>query len=360
MSPTASVQVDPRGLSAFAQASFEATGMSPRDAAAASQVLVRTTLRGVDSHGIAYLHAYIAQLEAGGADPRAELQILRQTPSTALLDADGGNGLAMMSQATQLALEKARLSASATVLVRNSNHFGAAGHYALVCAEAGMIALVLGNSNPIMQVPGARTRSIGNGATAYGIPVPDGPPIVLDIALSVVAGGKVRMAQRRGESVPPGWIVDAQGNPTQDPADFLDRGGALLPVGAHKGYGLTVLGEILAGVLAGASTGPEVISWLKSPTLPARIGHYIYVLDPEAFMAAGEFQARLASYRDGIQGAPRADGVERIYLPGEIEHDKEQNSSRVLELESVVWDGLTSLAQRLGLGATLDAALASS
>lgn len=354
---TSNVVVDPTKLTGFAEAALTAVGLTPLDARAAAEVLVRTTTRGVESHGIAYLHVYVGQLEAGGADPHAQFRVIRETPSTALVDAGSGNGLAMMCRATELAISKARTSATATVLVRNSNHFGAAGHYALMCAEAGLIGLIHSNGNLVMQVPGARTRSIGNGVTAYGIPVREGASIVLDIALSLVAGGKVRMAQRRGEQVPLGWIVGPDGHPSQDPADLLERGGALLPIAAHKGYGLTVFGEVMAGVLSGAKLGADVSSWLKSPGRAAGVGHHLYVLDPEAFMTREEFDGRLDSFAAAIRGAPLADGSTRIYLPGEIEHEKEGLAhEQGLLLEPVVWQGLCTLAERLDLKAQLESA----
>lgn len=356
MARAGDVVVGVDALTGFAQAALETTGMPAGEALSAAEALVRTSARGVQTHGVAYLHAYVRQLEEGGANPRAELTTVRETAATALVDGNGGNGLVTAAKATRLAMAKARSAGMATVVVRNSNHFGAAGHYALTCAEAGFVGLVTSTGNTVMAVTGSRARSIGNGVTAYGVPAGPGVPVVLDIALSVVAGGKVRMAQRRGERVPSGWILAPDGSPSTDPADLLDRGGALLPVGGHKGYGLTVFGEVMSGVLSGALLGRQVASWLKEPSVPVRLGHMVTAWDVEAFMPRDEFYTRLEGFRDEIHASPLAPGHERIYLPGEPEHECEQRSRRSgLVLEATEWQYLSDLADRLALSPQLEA-----
>lgn len=343
------VYADLTGLTEFATAALCSTGVSEADARIGADVLVRTAARGGDTHGIAYLHAYIDQLHRGGAQPTAVLSTVREFSATLVLDANRGNGLIAMAKATRLAIDRAAEAGCASVLVRGSNHFGAAGHYALMAAESGCIGVVTSNSNPVMAVTGSSARSIGNGVSAYGIPTPSGAPIVLDIALSVVAGGKLRMAQRRGETIEPGLLLAPDGAPSTDPADLM-KGGALLPVGGHKGYGLAVFGEVMGGVLSGASWGASVPSWLSRPDTPADIGHMITVYHVEAFLPRADFERRIDEFRTEIRGARRADGVQRIYLPGEIEHDLEQeNRRRGLALEPAVWSVLRELADRLGL-----------
>ena len=344
------VTVDAIGLETFTRTVLESIGLSAGDAEAAADVLVRTTLRGIESHGIWFLNRYVRQLQAGGADPSAGLTTVEDRGAHLTLDGNAGHGPAIASWATRLAIERSRSHGIAAVSVRNANHFAAAGHYALMCAEAGCVGLALSNTPPIMAVSGSRSRSIGNNPLGFGAPRTDGPPVVLDIAMSKVAGGKVRMAVETGDPVPPGWIIDPDGNPSTDPADFFVHRGSLLPFADHKGYGLALMIETLVAVLSGAGVAKGVGNWLYAPETPADVGYFLLAMDP-----APGFADRMRDLCDEITSAPRAPGVERILVPGEPEHELEQRAcADGMRLRAEVWTALSELADELDLRTELE------
>lgn len=349
------VTVDADGLEQFTRAALEAAGADPASAAAGAQVLTRTSLRGVDSHGVWFLERYVRQLREGGALPRPEPTAVADRGALLVLDGEGGLGLATAHRATTMGIARARQHGMATIAVRNGNHFGAAGHYALMCAEAGCIGLMMSNTPPIMAATGARTRSVGNSPLGFGAPRTQGPPLVLDIAMSRVAGGKIRMALARGEAVPEGWILDPDGNPTTDPADFLVHRGALLPMEQHKGYGLSLMVETLAGALSGAALLSHVGNWLYTPETPSGTGFFLMVIDVGADSAVAGFDERMRGLCDEVVSAPLAPGADRILIPGELEHEREQRArASGLELRNEIWTALAQVADDLGLGQALE------
>lgn len=350
-SPAASVVVEAAALTEFTSAALRAVGLGAAPAAAGADVLVRTTMRGVESHGVSYLHQYVKQLQSGGANPHAQPRTLVDRGAVAVVDADAGLGPSVAAAVTTATIERARAHGIAMTSVRNANHFGAAGHYGLMCAEAGCIGLVMSNTPPIMAVTGSSTRSIGNSPLSFGAPRTGAPPFVLDIAMSKVAGGKIRMAIQNGEQVPLGWILDPQGNPTTVPEDFLVRRGALVPMERHKGYGLSLMVETLAGALSGAAMLGGVSNWIYNPETPSDTGYFMFVIDVGAAGAFGDFSDRLRALCEQITAAPKAPGVDRILIPGELEHELEQRAlSSGVPLRVEVWDKLAAIAAGVGVG----------
>ena len=348
------VEVD--GLISFTKAALRAVGLSEDDALAGADVLVRTSLRGVESHGVSYLHQYIAQLQAGGANPAAEPRVLVDGGAVAVVDADAGLGPSTAAQITGATIERARVHGIAMTSVRNANHFGAAGHYGLMCAEADCVGLVMSNTPPIMAATGARTRSIGNSPLSFGAPRQGASPFVLDIAMSKVAGGKIRMAIQNGEQVPLGWILDPEGNATTDPEDFLVHRGALLPMENHKGYGLSLMVEALSGALSGAAMLGGVANWIYNPEKPSDTGYFLFVIDVSATSAFGEFPRRMHALCDEIAASPRAPGIDRILIPGELEHELETSAhAEGFGLRSEIWAKLSDVAGTLGIAPALEA-----
>lgn len=344
------VVVDVSGLTEFTAASLRAVGLSNSAAAAGADVLVRTSMRGVESHGVSYLHQYVKQLQSGGANPQARITADTDCGALAVLDADAGLGPSVAAVITEQTITRARTHGIAMTSVRNANHFGAAGHYGLMCAEANCIGLVMSNTPPIMAVTGSRSRSIGNSPLSFGAPRTGAPPFVLDIAMSRVAGGKIRMAIQNGEQVPLGWILDPEGNPTTVPEDFLVRRGALLPMENHKGYGLSLMVETLSGALSGAAMLSGVRNWIYDPQTPSDTGYFLFVVDVGADGAFPGFSERMGALCDEITASPRAPGVDRILIPGEIEHELETRAqAEGLLLRQEVWSKLGAVADDLAL-----------
>jgi LDH2 family malate/lactate/ureidoglycolate dehydrogenase len=338
----------PHGLRAFVRAAFRAAGAVEADAADAAEVLVRTDERGIHSHGTQTLPIHLENLDRGGTRSPVEIETIRETAVTAVLDGRGGIGLVVARRANAVALKKARDHGVGIVLVRGSNHFGAAGFYALESAEAGYIGLATSNASPIMTAAGARTKTISNAPFAYAVPT-GGDPLALDIAMSATAGMKVRMAAAAGEPIPLGWILDKAGNPTTDPGDY-GRGGSLLPMAGHKGYGLAVLTETLAGALSGAGMLSGIVPWLIETGTPTNAGHAFIVLDIEAFMPREEFAARIDGMLAELRSAPPAPGVASVITPGQLEAQSERRAlADGLALPPGVTERLRTVARERGL-----------
>ena len=351
------VRVDVERLTDFGAAVLRAAGLTDEDARTVVRMLVGADVRGVHTHGIRYLPIYLPLLRGGAIRPDARPRVIRETAGSAVIDADAGMGPVAADLAARTAIQKARDNGfGATVLIRNSNHFGANGSYALLCAEAGMIGIVMSNSVPVMGAPGAAGKVISNSPVAYAIPAGRGrPPILLDIALSMTAASRILMAAARGTQMDEPVIVQADGTLTRDPAAYL-AGGALAPLGAHKGYGLAVLVETLAGVLSGAGILGEVLQYRFHPSTPSNTGHAIIAINPEAFMEREEFEARIGRLADEIHAAPPIPGA-RPLLPGEPEAAHAADTERHgLELDAVTWSELEAVARELSLEAALDAA----
>jgi LDH2 family malate/lactate/ureidoglycolate dehydrogenase len=259
------------------------------------------------------------------------------------------------------AIAKARALGIAYVGVRDSCHFGAAGYYAAMAAERGMIGLAMANDHPSMAVPGAKGRALGNNPFAFAAPLggPGDQLLMLDIALSTVAGGKVMAAHFLGKPIPGDWLLDPAGRPTTDPADFL-AGGALTPMAGHKGYGFGVLVETLSAALTGAASLARVASWIQhDPATPTGHGAAFIAIDIAALCGERDFAGRMAAIAADLRNAPRAPGVERIWLPGEMEWERRQRALREgIVLPADVVAAARGLAAELGID--LDRHLASS
>jgi len=345
-----SVRVPVEFLRGLTRAAFTTAGLDEESAAIVEEVLVRTSLRGVASHGLHAVPQYRRQLLEGGAKADAPLSVEAERGGVIRVDAHAALGPLAASQATELAIARARAHGVAIVSVRNANHFGAAGHYALQGAEAGCIAMVAANTPPIMAVTGSRARTIGNSPLGFGAPRTGGVPFVLDIAMSRVAGGKVRLALQRGAQVPFGWILDPDGEPTTEPADFLERRGALVPMEDHKGYGLSLMVETLAGALSGAAMLHGVGNWLYTPETPSDTGYFLMLIDASPDSLYDGVQARIGELCERISAAPLAPGAERILIPGELEAEHEMRALEGgLELPESAWAPLRALAVEIGL-----------
>ena len=302
----------------FALACLLAAGAGEEHARITAELLTRTDAFGVHSHGLKNLGGYLEKARRGALDLAAEPTTVVDGPAFALLDAHGAMGMVSGVLAMRLAVAKARATGVSVVVVRGSTHFGAAGMYALIAAEEGLIGLTASNVDPNMTIPGARGKVIGNNPIAYALPAGHHRPVVFDIALSAVASLKVVKARAQGTSIPEGWIVDGAGRPTTDPSRYPDEG-AMVPMAGHKGYGFALLVDALTGVLASAATSDQMVSWLFAMDRPNDASHVFIVIDPALFGGTPEYPERMAAFLDRIHATPLADGADEVLHPGQLE-----------------------------------------
>lgn len=346
-----SKRVTVEALHAFCVQAMLRSGLRSEDAQVTADVLVTTDTWGVYTHGSKQLRPLMQNVRAGRLDARATPEIVREGPGWALIDGHYAMPMATSCLAMRTAIAKARATGIAYAGVRHSSHFGAAGYYAVMAAQEGLLGLSMCNVDPCMTIPGARGKVLGTNPIAFAIPAGRENPVFLDIATSAVAASKVFAAAFLGKSIPDNWLVDNEGRPTTDPSRYPQEG-ALLPMAGHKGYGLALLVEVLAAVLTGAGVTQEVKSWLADDPEPTNEGHAFLAINVDAIMPLQQFGERMERLVHEIRSAPKARGSERIYLPGEMEWERRERALREgLDLPPDVIDRLAGLAQDVGLQA---------
>lgn len=314
---------DSTKLELIAAAVLERAGVSPSHAKTVAACLVHADLRGVDSHGLSRLPIYLARIETGAVSCQKTPTLIRQSGATACLDGANQLGAVAGEAALEHALGLARAYGVGIVGVCHSNHFGACSYYAQKAVEQKMILLVLSNAPKSIAPVGGIRPFFGTNPIAIGIPAGSEAPFLLDMATSVTARGKIMLAHQKGESIPADWAMDAQGEPTTDPAEALQ--GTLLPIGGAKGYGLAMFIDIMSGLLTGAAVGEHVKGLYESLDEPQNVGHLFVAIEVERFMPYEQFQAMMDSYIREVKAVPRRKGVERIWIPGEIEWNTMQH-----------------------------------
>ena len=345
-------------LLAFAEAVFRRIGCPPPDAAQAAEALLAADLRGVDSHGVARLSGYVRLWEAGRINPTPTLRITHETPSTAVVDGDGGLGLVVGPWAMDVARRKAAAVGTGWVSVRNSNHFGIAGYHAMRALPDGQIGVAMTNASPLVAPTRALKRLLGTNPIAVAIPAGEEPPFVADLATTTAANGKLEILQRKGLDAPLDWLQDAAGQPTAD-AHGVAKGGALRPLGgdtaSHKGYALGAVVDIFSAVLSGANYGPWVppfVAFLAPPPDPvgAGLGHFFGAMRVDAFRPAAEFGAAMDHWIRTFRAAPSRHPHEPVLIPGDPERAAETHRrAHGIPLLPPVEADLAALAARLGV-----------
>lgn len=335
-------------LRARCVAILEKVGM-PREAAdhvAASLVLAE--LRGVPSHGVTRMPIYVERIRRGALDPAATPVVVREAPAVAALDGRNGHGIPIGVTAMDMAIEKARAAGVGVVTVKNSNHFGMAWYFVKRAVEQGMIGVALSNADSFVAPWGAGRRYLGTNPMAIGLPAGEEVPIGLDMATSVVAHGKIKLALEAGQSIPLGWGLDPSGTPTTDPAAALE--GALLPFGEAKGSAISLIIDMLCGPLAGALTGPFIAPLFTEPDRPQGLGHLFMALDVAAFVDPATYRREVDEAIRRIHALPPAAGFDRVLVPGELELERETEARQagILLAEPTARD-LEALEQSLGL-----------
>jgi L-2-hydroxycarboxylate dehydrogenase (NAD+) len=336
-------------LTAFIARSFVATGMPKGDADAAAQMMTKADLMGQDGHGVFRLPMYIRRIRAGGLNVTPTFRRVQDRTATALIDGDNGLGHLVMKHATELAMEKAATTGIAWVGARHSNHAGPASLYAMMPLKQDMIGIYIavGSANHLPPW-GGTDMLLSTNPIAVAVPAQNRPPIVLDMATTVAAYGKVKTAAQKGQMMPEGWMIDRNGAPLTDPARAAE--GFLLPIGGPKGYGLSLIFGILAGTLNGAAFGRDVVDFNADPTTVTNTGHLILALDIKAFTDPDDFRTGVDAVWDEMKSSARLPGVDEIRLPGERLHRvTAQRKADGIPLSAALRAQLDGLAGDLGV-----------
>jgi LDH2 family malate/lactate/ureidoglycolate dehydrogenase len=337
-------------LRAWSEQVFQKVGVAKADAALLTDTLIEANFRGVDTHGVTrVLCTYVKRIQAGVMSPRTELAVVREQASTALIDCKNSIGQVGAARAMRLAIDKAAKTGVAFVAVTHSNHYGAAAYWAMMAPEHGMIGFSSTNAPATVAPTGGRTAMLGTNPFAIAIPAGQEQPMVLDLATTVVARGRVMLYAKQNKPLEPGWAFDERGVPTTDPHAALK--GLLAPIGGYKGYGISLAIDLLCGVLTGSSYGSHFPGFLADNLKdPTDVGSVFAAINVESFMDLPEFKASMDKALREMKNSERAEGVKRIYIPGEIELEtKADRLKNGIPIPEAVVQDFIALGQELGV-----------
>lgn len=346
------ILVRPEKLQTFIAELFSGAGMPPEDAAFSAQSLVETNLWGIDSHGVLRAPLYFKRLRSGAINPAPNIQVVKEAGSLEVLTGDDGMGFVVGRETMKRAIALAEQYTIGMAGAIRSNHFGAAAIYARMATAKGMIAIVMTNVIPNMVAPGGSQPITGNNPIAFGVPTFGEFPFILDISLSNVAGGKLLLASKKKEKIPMDWATDKEGRPTDDP----DRAfaGFLLPVGGHKGLGLSYFVDIMSGLITGGVFQHAMKSMYKHAEEPSLTCHQMIVINPLALLSREAMQSRMDAFTQTIKDSPMWDESREMLLPGELEHRTalaRQESG--IPLPANLVDELAALGAEMGVSTPL-------
>ena len=347
-------------LQQFTLHTFLAMGCPEADAQLATNVLLSADLRGIDSHGIARLSGYWRLYEAGRINPKPNVRVVHETPSTAVVDGDKGLGLVVAPKAMLVAIDKATNVGSGWVSVKNSNHFGIAGYHAMMALQHDMIGWAMTNASALVTPTFSKEKMLGTNPICVAIPAGEQPAFVADFATTTAANGKLEILQRKNAEAPLGWVQDDDGEATTD-ANALKKGGALLPLGgdrehgSHKGYALGSIVDIFSAVLSGASYGP----W--APPFPAYVpmpdnmpgeglGHFLGAMRIDGFRPADEFKQHMDNWITRFKNAVPSNPAQPVLVPGDPEREMEAiRATQGIPLVEAVVQDLAALSSKTGV-----------
>lgn len=309
---------------AYVKAVLEANKVSPEHASTVADCLVAADLRGVDTHGVNRIPSYVARIRQGVLEPTAEPELKEITPVVAQVDGKNGFGFVAAKLGMAKAIDMAKVFGIGMVSVKHSNHFGMSAWVVQQALDAGLMSLVFTNSSPALPVWGGKSKLMGVSPIACGAPGNE-HPFILDMAPSVAARGKIYKAKRRGEKIPQDWALDAEGRQTDDPAAALE--GVMLPMGGPKGSALAIMMDVFSGVLSGSAFAGHVTN-PYDPSRPADVGHFLVAIKPDLFMSMEEFKGRMEYLYQRVVDSDKMAGVDRIYMPGELEQLTQEERTR--------------------------------
>jgi len=348
--PSAKQSLPAAALSEFVARLFAAAGVPEPGATVVAQGLVEADLEGLASHGVMLVDMYIERLRKGSVSRNTSATIVSERNGAVVLDAGHALGHLTGTQAMTMAVEKARKYAAGIVAVRHAFHFGTGRRYALQAAEQDCIGIAMCNTRPLMPAPGGAERAVGNNPIAIAIPS-DGPiPIVLDMATSEAAMGKIRMAEKAGAAIPATWAVSADGSPTTNPAEAIT--GMLLPSGGPKGFGLSFLIDMMCGLLAQGAVGGAVQPLYGDFGVPYDCSHLFIAFDVSHFCDVAVFREQAAASATALRSGKRAAGVDRLFSPGEPEWQRHEAAGGLVQLEPALVAMLIRHADQLGVTPT--------
>lgn len=341
-------------LRTFCRRLLEVAGLPGPAADLVADSLVDADARGIGSHGVLRTRIYAERLRAGLLDPAAAPVVVSEHAGGCLVDARNAIGHVGARAGVDLAIERATQGAAAVVGVRNSNHCGTLAYFVRRATARQLVLLAASNAPPTMVFYGGRTRAVGTNPLSIGIPHPAGPPLVIDMATSATARGKIIQASQLGMAISPDWAVDVAGKPTSDPE--LALAGSVLPFAGPKGSGLAMMLDLLCGGLLAGVTGDDIGDMYDDWSRPQRVSHLFVAIDPAAFLGQAAFLALVAQFADRVHGLPAADGFNRVQLPGEVEETARARAERDgLQLADTVVRDLEALSRELGEPAALPA-----
>ena len=345
------ILVDVDGLRSAVVDLLHAAGVDTAGAEITADCLLSAELDGVSSHGIALLPLYLDKLQAGGVAPRATIDTVSDAGAFVVLDANHCLGPVSSARTTDLVLERAARHGIGYVAVRNAFHFGAAAFWTRRLAGRGVVGVAMSNTRPLMPAPGGARALVGNNPLSIAFPSTEGAPVVVDMAMSATAMGKIRLADAAGQPIPSGWATDAAGQPTTSARDAI--AGMLLPAAGPKGFGLAVAIDLLCGGLSGGAVGPAVKPLYGDPARRYECAHAFLAIDPRVAEAAGGIAQAADAFAHRIREADRAAGVDRLFAPGDIERANRASRERSLPLPSALAQQIETRLQALEPGRSL-------
>lgn len=345
-----SIRIAPEELQKFLTQVFAKAGMPQADAEFSAWATVQSDLWGIDSHGTLRSSHYEMRLRTNAVNPRPKIvnKLAPELP-VAHLDADAALGYVAGRDGMNLAIEKAKKHGISFVVVSNSNHYGAAGLYARMGAAEGLLSLSTTNVKPNIATVGALATATGNNPIALAAPMPDrDAPFCIDVAMSLVALGKLIFAAKTGKEIPSGWALDKNGEETRDPKAGID--GILLPVGDHKGFGLSLFVDIVTGLLGGGTFLTQLVSMYSAPDRPSDLAHAFACLNPDLFLSRDEYLARMGQWLELLKAVPVKPGRAALTMPGEpeIAMERERRAAGI-PIPDALWEDLVAMADRHGL-----------
>jgi LDH2 family malate/lactate/ureidoglycolate dehydrogenase len=349
MTAPPAILVPAEDLSALVSRIFMASGLAEAAASTVAAGLVQADLDGLPSHGVLLVDLYVARLRSGSVTTAEAGTVVSERGACVVLDAGHALGHLTGDQSIDIAVARAKQHGIGAVAVRHGFHFGTARRYAERAADQGCIGIAMCNTRPLMPPPGGAERTVGNNPIAIAVPSAEPIPLVLDMATSEAAMGKIRLAEKAGQPIPATWAVQNDGSPTTDPAQAI--AGMLLPASGPKGFGLAVMIDLMSGLLSGGASGQGVNPLYGDPAIPYDCSHFFMAIDVAHFCDLSWFRAQAASAAQKIRGGQRAPGVAQLYAPGEPEWRRRQSANRRVKLDRAVARTLVSVAESLRISA---------